>query len=139
MVARRAATRKHDGLQLALSATESGYEGVASARTFGMWQARLTLRKGERQTDLGTFDTPLDGAIAVAQARLELQKNPDWRPKEKVKRDPRGSKRTRCAARSPFPPAHSLLRMPSLIVHVAAVCSVGIAGRRRLPTRPRTL
>ena len=62
----------------------------------GRWVAKLTLRTGEPQTDLGSFDTTIEAAIAVAKARIALAQDPDWQPKDKQQRQPKGAKRARC-------------------------------------------
>jgi hypothetical protein len=97
MAPRRVETVEHNGWQLEVSNNESGYNGVTPSKAEGKWQARLTLRTGEKQTDLGSFDTPLEAAIAIAKARLALAADSDWRPKDKQQREGRGAKRMRCA------------------------------------------
>lgn len=105
IMSRRVDTWERDGWTLVLANNASGFECVTrpqGAAPDAKWQAKLTLRKGEKQTDLGSYEDPEDGAIAVAKARAALAADPEWRPKEKQGREAKGAKRARhgcCTAR----------------------------------------
>ena len=84
-----------DGLTLTVSKNEAGYRHVAPTKS-GKWQAKPTLEKGGGQVDLGSFDSPIDAAKAVARKLLEVAASGQAAVKvDKKDRAPRGAKRSR--------------------------------------------
>ena len=84
-----------DGLDLTPADNDAGWKFVSHTQS-GRWQAKPTLRKGGGQQDLGSFDSPLDAAKAVARAFKEMEEG-TFQAKEKQARQPKGEKRKRCA------------------------------------------
>ena len=84
-----------DGLTLTVSKNEAGYRHVAPTKS-GKWQAKPTLEKGGGQVDLGSFDSPIDAAKAVARKLLEVAASGQAAVKvDKKDRASRGAKRSR--------------------------------------------
>jgi len=100
-----------DGEKIFFSSNQAGYVAVVPTAS-GKWQAKPTI--GGKQVDFGTFDMPVDAAVAAARAVRE-HKEGTLVPKLKQDRAPRNSKkRERCAHSKarPFAPPCARAEQP---------------------------
>ena len=94
-----------------ISDNKAGFKFVVPT-TSGKWQSKPTFERGQGQVDLGTFDTPVEAAVAAARALREYKESQALPAKEKRPRGPKGCTRerythTRLRRPHPFTSAHT--------------------------------